>query len=56
MWRSLLSGKESHSNGEPVGMAAKLQRFPSLPLEHLKKHLLKEKLLVVPLKTHPSVS
>jgi hypothetical protein len=55
-WRSLLSGKRECENGKHMGMSAKLSHFPSLTLEHLKKHLLKEKLLVVPLQTHPAAS
>lgn len=47
-WRSVTVKKGKH-----VGTSAQRRRFPLVILEHLKKHLSKEKLLGVSLKTHP---
>lgn len=50
-WRSLLRGCGGGVNVRRLSLWECLPS-PSLTLEHLKKHLLKEKLLVVPLSKH----
>lgn len=54
--RAILSGKAWLLDGKHVEISAKHWHPPLLTLEHLKKHLWKEKLLVVSLKTHPTAS